>query len=141
MTLTPLKWALTTSTPLMLQQFNGLLRAQGQIAPDPSDPNVIHIVYNDSAQADPAGEDDVEVFYRKLQRNGDNWSLSDRLAVNTNDDPAGLVTDQIRPVVVATAAPPVAGGSTWLHVLFYDDRDFPTQGEMTADAKMHLYYS
>lgn len=124
-----------------IQQFNGLLRAQGQIAPDPADSNVIHVVYNDLETVPPPGEHDVNVFYRKLHSVGGNWTLDDRVRVNTNIDTGGNVTDQFRPVIVATPPSPVAGGLTNLHVLFYDDRDYPTQSDLIENAKMNMYYS
>ena len=119
-----------------------------EMAVDPADPdNVVYVVYDDVA--DPNEIDDpnvtdvnVDVFLVKLTRDPqtDTWSAGDRVLVNDLDDPnAPTPSDQFLPSVTATPGP--TAEQTRVHVIFYDDRRFPSQSEGSADPKFDVYYA
>lgn len=112
---------------------------QPQLAVDPTNPNRLYIVYQDTA-TNQSNDQDVNVYLRELTKNGDYWERGDRIQVN--DDETLYESDQFMPSVTVD-------DNGRIHVIFYDDRNYtdgPT-GDLQPDddpnvlAKLDAYYA
>ncbi len=105
-----------------------------QMAADPTDPNVLYIVYHDFVTAPEQQEDDgdVDVYLIRGEYNGqsEEWEWSSRIRVN--NDSAGVEQDQFYPTIVVD-------GVGDLHIAWFDTRNDP-QGP-DDDVLISLFYA
>lgn len=133
------QWLLNDYIPYdLVDGINTSMRAHPRIAADPSDPNALHVVYADLVDTSDPNDGDVDVFYVKLTRHyflGEPyWTASNPLRVN-DDDAEDHISDQFLPTIVVDS-------QGVIHVVFYDDRDFPDQDENTASSvQFNVYYA
>lgn len=126
--------------PLTLLRYHLVMHVQPIIAADPSNPNVLYLTYHDRTEPQPGQtEVDIDVYFRRLTLNPATgfWSAGDPVRVNNDEVIAGNIKDQFRPEMVVTPRP---GGSSWIHIMFYDDRDF-TQADNVSTATVNYYYA
>ena len=98
-----------------------------QLTVDPTDPNRIYLVYQDTASNNPNDPDfrDVNIYLRVLTKGLSTWTAGPRLKVNNDNTP--FESDQFMPSVAVD-------GSGYIHVIFYDDRNYTFDpGDPTHD--------
>lgn len=105
-----------------------------QMASDPTDPNVLYIVYHDFDEApqDPGDDADVDVYLIRGEYNSqsEEWEWSERIRIN--DDDPDVEQDQFFPTIVVDDY-----GD--LHIAWFDTRNDP-QGP-DDDVLISLYYA
>lgn len=105
-----------------------------QMAADPTDPNVLYIVYHDFDEApqDPEDDADVDVYLIRGEYNSqsEEWDWSSRIRVN--NDSADVEQDQFFPTIVVDS-----NGD--LHIAWFDTRNDP-QGP-DDDVLISLFYA
>jgi len=107
-----------------------------QLAADPSDEDVLYLVYHDVVDTSDPNDADVDVFLTKLRRNAltGTWAAElDRVRVN-DENPQGVIADQFLPALTVDPYGRV-------HVIFYDDRHHRFQDDSTVQPKFDVYYA
>jgi len=116
-------WSDITSTP--------------RISADPTDPNVLHIVYADLVDDSDPDDGDVDVFYVKATKHfflgSPYWTASNPLRVNDDQVNPNSIADQYLPDIAVDS-------EGVIHVIFYDDRDF-IQDDDETNVRFHVYYA
>jgi hypothetical protein len=103
---------------------------QPMLAVDPTDPDRLFIVYQDTGTDDP-NDTDVNIYVRKLARQpSGGWQIDDPIQVN--DDDTDFESDQFLPSVTVDE-------SGYTHVIFHDDRRFEQDDEL--DPKFDVWYA
>ncbi|MCL4197561.1 MAG: hypothetical protein KJZ69_08715 [Phycisphaerales bacterium] len=104
------------------------------MASDPTDPNVLYIVYHDFDEApqDPEDDADVDVYLIRGEYNSqsEEWEWSERIRIN--DDDPDVEHDQFFPTIVVDDY-----GD--LHIAWFDTRNDP-QGP-DDDVLISLFYA
>ena len=83
-----------------------------QLAVDPTNPDLLYIVYHDTASATSS---DADIYINRLVRQGNRWTAGNRIKVNNDDTP--WESDQFLPSVTVD-------DRGYVYVIFYDDRNY-----------------